>query len=275
MTRFFFLLVTTLFLSLSAQADDYKSTFDRVMATNTIRCGYIVYPPQLSKDANSGTLSGLAYDIVEQMGKDMGVKIAWVEEVGPGTMLEGLQANRYDMVCNPLWATTPRVRIAAYTAPLFFTAVNAYGRNDDYRFDGKLELANAPAVTVATIDGGTAAQIAGEDYPLAKLDSLPEMTDFSHLLLEVQTGKADLTFSEAAQFAVFSVNNPGTLRNLTPEKPVRLVANAFPVRGDETRLLAAINTALTNLRYSGFVDRTLSRYEPAPGVWRRVALPYQ
>lgn len=275
MLRFFVFLMLVLALPLSVHADDYQSAFDRVMATNTLRCGYIIYPPQLSKDTNTGALSGIAYDLTERMGKDIGLKIEWVEEVGPGTMLDGLQTGRYDMVCNPLWATTPRTRIAAYSVPAFFTAINAYVRADDHRFDGDLRGLDDPAMIIATLDGGTAAQIARDDYPQAKVFSLPEMSDFSSLLLNVQTGKADITFSEAAQFADFDRHHPGALRNATPDHPVRLVANAFPVLSSETRLLGMINTALTNLHYDGTVDKVLTHYEPAPGTWRRLAQPYQ
>ncbi len=42
MIRLLVVFIVTLLFSLPAQADDYKSTFDRVMATNTLRCGYIV-----------------------------------------------------------------------------------------------------------------------------------------------------------------------------------------------------------------------------------------
>lgn len=274
MTKFVLILCGLLF-SVAAQAEDYKSTFDRVMATNTIRCGYIVYPPQLSKDANSGALSGLAYDLTEQIGKDLGLKIEWTEEVGSGTWQEGFTSGRYDMLCNTAWATTARARVAAFSVPVFYTAINAYTRVGDTRFDGNLAAANRPDVIIATIDGATSAAIAAENFPNAKLASLPDLTDFSHLLMEVESGKADLTFSEAAQFLLFEKNNPGKLHNATPDQPVRLVTNAFYMRGDELRLLNMINATVDNLHNSGYISSLLDRYEPAPGVWRRVALPYQ
>lgn len=263
-------------LGFSAEAAEPRSgAFSRVIADDTLRCGYIVYPPQLSKDPNTGALSGIAFDIVERIGKDLSLKIKWIEEVGAGSWQEGLKTGRFDMLCNPAWATTPRARIVAFSTPVFYTAVNAYARADDTRFDKGLAVANSPAMTIATIDGSTSAAIAAEDFPLAKLDSLPDLTDFSQLLLEVQTRKADLAFSEASQFHIFDDHNQGKLRNVTPECPVRLIANAFFVAGDELRLLGMINTALANLHYSGFIDKVLDKYETRSGTWRRVAMPYR
>lgn len=260
-----------------AEAADTAASgaFARVIASNTLRCGYIVYPPQMSKDPNTGALSGIAYDIVERMGKDLSLNIKWAEEVGTGSWQEGLVTGRYDMLCNPAWATTPRARIVAFSTPAYYTAVNAYARVGDTRFDGKLATANRPDVTIATIDGSTAAAIAAEDFPLAKLSSLPDLTDFSQLLLAVQTRKADLTFSEASQFHEFERHNQGKLHNVTPEHPVRLIANAFFVAGDEVRLLGMVNTALANLHNSGFIDKVLDKYEAHPNTWRRIAQPYR
>ena len=268
--------IVLLLLGFGAEAAESKpSAFTRVIASNTLRCGYIVYPPQLSKDPNTGALSGIAYDIVERIGKDLSLNIKWTEEVGTGSWQEGLNTGRYDMLCNTAWATTPRARIVAFSTPAFYTAVNAYARVGDTRFDKKLAVANSPDVTIATIDGGTSATIAAEDFPLAKLDSLPDLTDFSQLLLEVQTRKADLTFSEAAQFHEFERHNQGKLRNVTPDHPVRLIANAFFVAGDELRLLGMINAALNTLHNSGFIDKVLDKYEAHPNTWRRVDQPYR
>lgn len=274
------LILAFVFLSLSlsslpARAAESERTFDRVMASNTIKCGYIVYPPQLSKDPNTGKLSGLAYDLMERMGHDLNLKVEWTEEVGGGTWIEGIKTDRYDVLCNTAWATTVRAPHVLASIPAFFTAVNAYARKDDHRFDKKISLANSPDVKIATIDGATSAAIAADTFPLAQRVSLPELTDFSQLLLEVSTGKADITFSEAAQFNDFDDKNPNLLRNVTVKEPVRLVQNTFFVAGDEQRLISMLNLALQNLHNSGFVDQLLDKYESRSGTWFRVTKSYE
>src|SRR5438874_1363658 len=78
--------------------------YDRVMSSGVIHCGYVVYPPGLLKDPNTGKLSGVFYDIMESAAKSLQLRLEWTEEVGWGSMIEGLQANRYDMICSPVWA---------------------------------------------------------------------------------------------------------------------------------------------------------------------------
>ncbi len=217
----------------------------------------------------------MGYEIVERIGQDLGLKIAWTEEVGSVSWLEGLQAGRYDLVCNPVPATTPRARRGLFSVPLFYTALNAYVRVDDGRFDHHLEAANDPGVTIAVVDGSTSASIAEADFPHARRSSLPDLTDFSQLLMEVSTGKADLTFSEASQFYQFNEHHPGVLRPVRLAHPVRLVQSSFCARIGEDKIIGMMNLALQNLQNSGFVDAVISKYEPAPGMWRRVALPYR
>ena len=273
--RLLVLAALLLTLSFPVMAAGGDSAYERIMHTGTIKCGYIVYPPQLSKDPNSGKLSGLAYELMEKMGHDLSLKIEWTEEVGSATWMEGLNGGRYDVLCNTSWATTVRAPRILATVPAYFTAVNAYTRKDNHRFDKDISLANAANVKIATIDGATSAAIATGSFPRAETFSLPELSDFSLLLLNVSTGKADLTFSEASQFVDFDKKNPGLLRNITPDKPVRLVQNTFFVGGDEHRLVAMLNLALQNLHNEGYVDTLLDKYEAQPGVWRRVARTYR
>lgn len=270
-----FLFILLAIFSTSSFADDKKSAFDRVIETKTIRCGYLVYPPQISKDPNTGKMSGIAYDIIERAAVDLGFKVEWTQEVGSASWMEGLKNNHYDVLCNTAWATTIRAPHVLASIPVFFTAVNAYVRKDDHRFDKNLSLANSPDVKIATLDGATSQAIAAQSFPLAKKISLPDLTDFSLLLLEVTNNKADLTFSEASQFEDFNKKVPNALRNATPNTPVRLVQNTFFVSGDEFRLMSMINLAVQNLHNEGFIDQVLNKYEVRPNVWKRVTKPYR
>ncbi|HOO49771.1 MAG TPA: transporter substrate-binding domain-containing protein [Alphaproteobacteria bacterium] len=258
-----------------SHAEGKQTAFDRITETGIIRCGYIIYPPQLSIDANTGKLSGLAYDLTERMAKDLHLKVEWTEEVTAAAWIEGLHNQRFDMLCNTAWATTVRAPQVLNSIPAFFTAVNAYARIDDDRFNTGISQINSKDYTIATIDGSTSAAIARDSFPNANTISLPDISDFSQLLLEVSNKKADLTFSEASQFNDFDSKNPGVLKNITPNKPVRTIQNTFFVDGNELRLMSMINTALLNLHLEGFVDQTLDKYENGKDVWKRATLPYR
>ena len=81
-----------------------KSVYSRVVESGKIRCGYIPYEPGLIKDPNTGKFSGIMHDTIEEIAKSLNLKVEWTEEVGWGTMIEGLERDRYDAICSPVWA---------------------------------------------------------------------------------------------------------------------------------------------------------------------------
>src|ERR1017187_1796282 len=91
-----------------------------VLARGAIRVGYIVNPPSLFKDPNTGKLSGIYYDAMEEAGKNLGLKIDWAEETGWGTMVEGLDAKRFDMVVGGIWPSSTRGKRVDFSVPLYY-----------------------------------------------------------------------------------------------------------------------------------------------------------
>mgnify|MGYP002361162467 CR=1 FL=1 len=57
-----------------------ETTYERVMRTKELHCGYLIYPPNFMIDVNSKKMSGIFYDAVEAMGKELNLKIVWQEE---------------------------------------------------------------------------------------------------------------------------------------------------------------------------------------------------
>src|SRR3990167_8306945 len=62
-----------------------SSVYDRVINSGQLRCAYVTYPPACVKDPNSGKLSGVFVEAVEALGKNLGLKVQWTEEVGWGS----------------------------------------------------------------------------------------------------------------------------------------------------------------------------------------------
>jgi len=250
-----------------SQVTTSDTAYDRIIKSGKIRCGYIIYPPSLIRDPNTGAFSGISYDIMTQMGKDLGVNIEWSEETTSATMVESLNTGRYDILCTSMWASSARGKVARFTMPVYLTALNAYVRKDDVRFKENERAFDKSDLTIATIDGGIAASIAREDAPHAKTYSMPDYTDFSELLLSVKNKKADLTFSENAQAARFNSSYPDSLKNITPAQPMRLFANGFVTKIGDERLVAMLNNALQNLHNNGFIEKTLSTYNSSDSYY--------
>ena len=50
-------------------------TFERVTSSGVLRCGYVVYPPGLINDPNTGKISGIFPDVLEQAAHNLGLKV--------------------------------------------------------------------------------------------------------------------------------------------------------------------------------------------------------
>jgi len=248
--------------------------YERVMQSGTIRCGYFLYPPYCMKDPNTGKFSGIFVDVLEEAGKNLGFKIKWTEEVGLGTMIEGLESNRYDLVPTGVWPNANRARHASFSAPLFYSGVGVWVRSNDNRFNNNLQAINSESVRIAAVDGTIEQLIAKNQFPHARLLALPEMSDFTQLMLDVVDKKADVIFIEPSGGVRFLKHNPGTIKNIAENKPISVFANTMMFKIGDSAFKSMLDTALTELVNTGYVDEVLSKYAPQPGVYYRLAPPY-
>jgi ABC-type amino acid transport substrate-binding protein len=250
------------------------SRLPQILQSGQIRCSYLLYSPYFRKDPNTGQLSGIFHDLMEDIGRRASLKINWVEEVGYEAIFPGLDSGRYDVFAGGLWPNASRARAASFTIPVFYSVIKAWGRPDEGRFRD-LQGINDPSVGIATIDGAMEDLIAQSDFPKARRVSLPQLSPFTQNLLNITSHKADLTFAEPGIVREFLQSNPGSLKELAPDKPLRIFGNSLVVPRGDFQLQDFLNLALQEALYSGAVDTILSKYEPAPGVFPRVALPYR
>ncbi len=202
-----------------------SSALERIEKTRTIRCSYLIYSPYFRKDPNTGKLSGIFHDLMEEIGKNAGLKIDWVEQVGYENIFAGLKTDRYDVFAGGLWPNSTRAQVGFFTVPVFYSVIKAWGRPDDKRFINNLSAINSPGVRIAAIDGAMEDIIAKTDFPAAKRVSLPELSPFTQNLLNITSNKADVTFAEPGIVAEFLATNPGKLKELAPGQPMRIFGN--------------------------------------------------
>lgn len=275
MRFFFFLLLVLTYLSTSAFAAEKETAYDRVMRTQTLRCAYIVYPPEVIKDPNTGELSGTIIDLINEAGRQLEWKIDWVAEVGFGDMFDGLKTGKYDALCSGLWENPARAKSALFTVPVNYGVYYAFARSDDHRFDKGLDLVNSKDIKIAVIDGEYADFVAAEDYPKAQTVRLPQLSDISQVLLSVSLKKADIAFLQKGSAKGFLKANPGKLKSID-SYPVRVMP-APPVAVDqkEQELKNVLDATFRFLLNNGFVEKTLRKYDPELDSYKLVAKPYR
>ncbi len=246
-----------------------SEVYDRVFKTGVIRCGYTPYSVGLMKDPNTGKLSGVYYDVVQELAKNLSLKVEYTEEVGWGQQIEGLNADRFDMMCSPTGLFSGRARAADFSIPLYYSPVVIWARANDARFDHDIKSINDPAVKISTLDGELTTAFARNFFPKAQQVALPQMTPFSDLMMQVTTGKADVTFAEPSAVYEFMENNQNKLRQIIMTKPLVVIPNILLLKRDQYAFKQMIDNGLRELFNTGFIDRAIDKYEKYPNSYIR------
>lgn len=261
------------FMSAAFAKDRTESVFERVNRTGTIRCGYFTWAPFLMIDPNTREFSGIYYDVIEEIGKQLHLKIEWVEDTGQSNPFEGLRTNRFDMFCGPITPTPDRAKQVGFSRSFFYIPYLAYARTDDHRFDKNAGLINSPNAKIAVIDGEFAYEIVKRDFPKASLLTLPALTDASELLLSVTTKKADLFLNDAAAAVVLMEKNPGQIRAVSKE-PLRTLAAVIVLPQNDLAFKTMVDTVLDQLIGDRFIDVTIAKYAKPESNFLPVMKPY-
>ncbi|MCI5060442.1 MAG: transporter substrate-binding domain-containing protein [Alphaproteobacteria bacterium] len=267
-----FLLLTFSFPTI---ADAGETAYDRVMKSSTIRCGYALWPTYLELDPNTGELSGIWYDYVEELAKKLSLKVEWTTESNYGQASQDLKTGRYDVFCSGIWLNASRSREMDFTIPITYQVVEAFVRKGDSRFDDNLEVVNDPAIKVSTIDGEMADTIRKEDFPKSTSVGLPQISESSQLLLNVVENKADITFTSPETVERFLLKNPDVLQKVKTDRPLRLFPEVLAVKMGEHSLRQMLSNATKELLFSGTIEKIIKKHEEIPGSFYRVAKPYE
>lgn len=259
------------------EAIQQSTHHDRILSAGKIRVGYVNVAVGFDIDPKTKEFSGIFVDVLRQMGKNMSLEIEFVEEVGWGTMIAGMQTGRYDMMASPVWPNSNRAKQTTFSKPVYFSPIGIWTKENEGRFspDGGWANINDANVRIGAIDGSTGETIARTMFPDAKLVTYPELVAEGQVFLDVTSGKADVFFEEPAKGLLYTKNNPGQIKNIAVDYPVKVFPNVFMMPGGDYRFKEMIDTALAEVQNSGFVDRTISKHEPAPGTYYRVAPPYR
>jgi len=256
-------------------ANPQTGVMERVLQSGELRVGYLLEPPYLSKDGSPDGSSGIFYDVTKTMGEHLGLKVRWVEEVSLATLATGLDTGRYDMIAFSLWRNAGRAKNVAFSTPLFYSTLGIYVRASDNRFDLDRRAINNRGIRVASMDGELAGDIARTEFPLAAVSALPQLSDYSQMLLEVVNGKADVTFFNRVLGSRFMRQNPGQLRDISGSTPIRVYAECFLLPLRDPAFKSMIDASLSEMIENGDVDRAFRKNGENPEEYYRPIVPYR
>ena len=253
-----------------------QTTFDRIMATNTIRCGYYVFPPVTYRDPNTKELSGMSVDMMNEIAKRAGLKVEWVEEVNFANWTEGLKNNRFDVACTPNWPETPLARAVTFSTPMFYAGLHPLVRaNDTKLLKANYDDFNKPDVRVVTQDGNSIDVLTRTNFPDATINSVPPTMDGPTVLLEIVNNKADMILLDKNAEYMYNKNSPNTFKLRDDLPPIKLQSFELAFNLGEPDLKNFLDTALENLIEDGTMERLVKKWEPAPNTFLLTAEPHR
>lgn len=238
-----------------------ETTLQKIMKTKTIRCGYATWPPAVDKDPNTGKLSGINYEFMEAIAREMDLKVEWAEEVGYGNAIQALKAGRFDMMCSSFWPDVYQTIFIETTIPTYYSAVYAYVRANDNRFDNNFDAMNQPNVRIIGIEGDSTYGSAVRTFDKAQKLSLPQSSDAAQLMISVVSNKADVVVIDSPLVDNFLKHNPSTLKRVPDLGAMRVYGEMYALPKGETHLKRLLDETITTLINSGTMDRILSHYD--------------
>jgi len=226
------LAVTVLALATTgdALAQAQKSRLQQVLERGTLRVGTTGdFNPMSIRDPATNTYRGFDVDAMEQLAKDMGVKVEWVPAEW-ATLVAGITANRYDIFSGASM-NMARARTIAFSDPyLEAGTVPLVQRSSASSLKSWGDL-NKPGLTVAVLMGTVFEEQARAHFPQATVKAIEKpATGFQ----EVLAGRANATITSNIEAATLAKTYPnlvviggGDMRNKRPF--------AFPLpQGDPT-----------------------------------------
>ena len=238
-------------------------TLDQIISSGELKIGYVVTPPNAIKDPASGDLSGYDVEMIKAIATEMGLKPTFVE-TDWGTFAAGLQADQFDVSICPTFATIKRSMAVLFTRPIIFAGNGALVKADDTRYK-TLDDMNTPDTRIAVLQGGQAEDFVRRTMPKANLISLAS-SDLTAGMVEVLAGRADVGIEDSYTINEFVHKQPST-KNLFADAPFNLTPVAWAVARGNTDLVAALNSGLNIMLYSGRYDSMAVPYfknDPVP-----------
>ena len=199
----------------------------------------------------SDTLVGYDVEVSRALAEKLGVEPEYVESDWD-SLFAGLDAGRYDIVCNGVEVTDERAKTYDFTEPYGYihTALAVRKDNEDIKsfedLAGKT-TANSPASTYMELAESYGATVQG-------IDTLEETIQL------LTAGRIDATLNADVSFYDYL--------NVHPDADFKLVAQteeashvAIPVlKSDDTSFLDALNSAIEALRADGTLKELSEKY---------------
>ena len=250
MLRIIFILFFAVFLN-NANAD---SILQKVLNNNELRVGTTGdWDPMSMKDPATNKYKGFDIDVMNELAKDMGVKVKFVPTDWK-TIVSGITANRYD-ISTSVTKTPKRAEVAGFTIAYYKYGTVPLVLKKNLKKFSTWDSLNNKDVTIATTLGTSQEEKAKEFFPKSKLKSVEAPArDFQ----EVLAGRADGNITSSTEANKLVIKYPQLA--IVPDGEKNPAFLAMMVEKNDKVWNDYVSKWIKNKKESGFFKTLLAKY---------------
>ncbi len=248
-------IITSLFLALlltvTAQAESKLQT---ILKNKELRVGTTGdWDPMSVKDPATNSYKGFDIDVMNELAKDMGVKVKFVPTDWK-TIVSGITADRYD-ISTSVTKTDKRAEVAGFTETYYKYGTVPLVLKKNLKKFSTWDSLNNKDVTIATTLGTSQEEKAKEFFPKSKLKSVEAPArDFQ----EVLAGRADGNITSSTEANKLVITYPELAIVQDGEKNPAFLA--MMVSKDDKEWNDYVSKWINDKKTSGFFTNLLAKY---------------
>ncbi len=202
------------------------SMLAKVRKQGVLRVGYSQTLPWFQKDAKTGQLDGIYWEVCERLAKELEVKPQY-QEVSWANSTVGLRKGDFDIFGSSLFYTTPRALVASFVGPMWRKGRLVVTHKEwAERFRGPDDF-NRADVTFSLIGGTSEEDWVKKTFPKAQI--LASTGQIAVALEPVRTKRAQL-FAAGDLDALLYAKRNSWAHVINPDKPIGMTPNTWAIR---------------------------------------------
>ncbi len=249
-----FKVILTLFLVVFFTNANAESRLQKVLKSGELRVGTTGdWDPMSMKDPATNKYKGFDIDVMNELAKDMGVKVKFVPTDWK-TIVSGITANRYD-VSTSVTKTPKRAEVAGFTTTYYKYGTVPLVLKKNLKKFSTWDSLNNKNVTIATTLGTSQEEKAKEFFPKSKLKSIEAPArDFQ----EVLAGRADGNITSSTEANKLVIKYPQLA--IVPDGEKNPAFLAMMVAKDDKVWNDYVSKWIKSKKSSGFFKSLLAKY---------------
>lgn len=224
----------------------------RIDKEKTLRVGWAVWHPYVFRDPKSNQVEGISYELLQEMGKALGVKVEWIEDSW-STLPAGLQAHKFE-ITNLMAITPPRAEVVGFSEAVTQHGLSLIAPQAEVAKTKGWEDWDRPGVKIAVTLGANSDMFVTEKFKRAEIVRLKTVPEN---VLALVSGRVNAHASTIDALKTIQKEHPN-LAIVPGSFGFSEVAFALP-KGD-AQLAKRVNQFVADAKKSGRISQLLTKY---------------